>query len=662
MEEGVGKREPAVAANAAVSTADGTEPPLTHQHRLFVTDRRTKMKFLVDSGADVSLIPAGPNDQIDTSYELYAANGTPIPTYGLRVVQLDLGLRRQFQWTFIAAKVTKGIIGADFLYQFGLLVDIRNKELVDKTTSLRVHGTVMAVTDFITTVSLKLPVSELLAQYPDITTPTLIPTNLKHGVEHFITTEGAPVAARPRPLDPQRMAIAKKEFQFMLDHGIVRPSSSQWASPLHMVAKKNGDFRPCGDYRRLNERTVPDMYPVPRVEDFQTVLQGTSVFSKIDLCKAYYQVPIAECDKHKTAITTPFGLYEFNVMSFGLRNAPATFMRFVHEVFRGLPFVFSYLDDTLVASSDMESHRAHLREVFDRLSRYGLRINVSKSVFAVKELEFLGYLIQPEGTRPLPSKVKAIAEYKRPETIQQLRTFLGMLNFYRPYLPNAAEAQSVLQDYLKGAKKKDNRPVPWTDHGTVQFEACKQAIIDATMLSYRQPQYPLALFTDASDLAIGSVVQQYDGQAWQPLAFYSKKLSPAQKNYSVYDKELLGIYLSLKHFQHILEAQQFCIFTDHRPLTFAFNKSKPVKVDRATSRQIRQLQYISQFSTDIRHVSGSSNVVADFFRVWRNSVLSTMTRWQLLRGRTLTWMKCSSYLPCSGASSACLQEKSSGVM
>ncbi|GBN97182.1 Transposon Ty3-I Gag-Pol polyprotein [Araneus ventricosus] len=577
--------------------------------RLFVRDRRSNLRFLVDSGADVNIIPATSQNKKKAEYLLYAANGTEISTYSIKMLNLDLGLRRDFQIPFIIADVTKGILGADFLHKYNLLVDINKKKLIDGITNLFVLGDITAISsdNVISTLNKSIKISNLLLKYPEISRPNLFPKEIKHDVKHFIETIGQPIYAKARQLDPKRLAIAKEEFTFMLNNEIIRPSNSQWSSPLHLATKKDGSYRPCGDYRQLNVQTIPDRYPIPRLEDFHQILKETKIFSKIDLFKAYFEIPITEEHKCKTAIITPFGLYEFNVMSFGLKNAPATFQRFIHEVLRGLNFVFPYLDDILIASKSNQEHEIHLNLVLERLNTFGLRINISKSVFAVEEIEFLGYLITPQGSRPLPDKVQAIMNYKRHENIQDLRTFLGILNFYRRYLKDAAKNQALLHEYLKGSKKKDKRKIQWTDEAEKQFEKCKNDLANATLLSFPNSELPLSLFTDASDTAIGAVLQQYENSTWQPIPFYSKKLNDTQQNYSTYDRELLGLYLSVKHLKHYLEGRTFTIYTDHKPLIFAFHQ----KLDKAAPRQARQLNYISQFSTDIKYIKGENNIVAD---------------------------------------------------
>ncbi|GBN24924.1 Transposon Ty3-I Gag-Pol polyprotein, partial [Araneus ventricosus] len=347
--ESVGKLQPAVDSTAG-SAADELKD--CRNYRLFVTDKQTGLRFLVDSGADLSIIPATSNHKICNSFKLYAANGTVIPTFGFKILTLDLGLRRSFQFPFVIAKVDRAILGADFLTKFQLIIDMHNKKLIDGVTNLSIRSHIACVTsaDSISTTDKKSRYANLLLQYPNLTKPNLLICNSKHNVKHYIATKGPPVFSKARQLDGNKLKLAKQEFKFMSENDIIRPSMSPWTSPLHLVSKKDGTFRPCGDYRLLNAQTIPDRYPIPRIEDFHHILKQTKIFSKIDLFKAYFQIPISEADKQKTSIITPFGLYEFNVMSFGLRNAPSTFQRFINEVFFELDFVFAYLDDILVAS------------------------------------------------------------------------------------------------------------------------------------------------------------------------------------------------------------------------------------------------------------------------------------------------------------------------
>ncbi|GFW07982.1 hypothetical protein TNCV_3921141 [Trichonephila clavipes] len=438
--------------------------------------------------------------------------------------------------------------------------------------------------------------------------PSLISKSASHGTVHHIITTGPPVTARPRRLHPKLYDAVKVEFEFLLAQCIIRSSKSPWSSPLHVVPKSDSTIRPVGDYRQLNSVTEFNSYPMPYLNDFAHALHGKRIFSKIDIFKAFHQIPIAECDIPKTAVTTPWGLYEYTHLCFGLVNAPQTFMRFMYEVLRGLPFCFVYLDDILCYSENAEEHRSHLRTIFQKLSSYGLKLNISKCVFDVTELIFLGHLITPDGIMPLPDKVQAVLDYKQPETVGSLRKFLGLLNFYRRFLPKAAEQQYLLSEFLKGSKgKKDSKPLNWSSEAITAFQRCKQALADAALLAHPSPSAPLALHVDASDYAIGGALHQVVDSELQPLAFFSRKLTSSEKSYSAYDRELLAIYSAIRHFRYMLEARDFTVFTDHKPLTYAFRQ----KSDKCSPRQIRQLDFISQFTTNIVHIKGSDNIAAD---------------------------------------------------
>lgn len=580
--------------------------------RLFVTDRSSGIQLLVDTGSDLSVYPrsALPQRRAKTDYQLCAANGTPIDTYGFVELKLNLGLRRDFMWRFIVADVTKPIIGVDLLSYYNLIVDIRNKRLIDGVTNLSAVATIALSNSLISSVKVVTGDSKyhnLLSEFQEIVRPTGAPRTPKHSTTHHIrTTPGPPVSCSPRRLAPEKLKIAKAEFEAMLANGTTRPSESPWSSPLHLAPKKDNGWRPCGDYRRLNSRTIPDKYPIRHIQDFAHNLSGCKIFSTIDLVKAYNQIPVYEEDIPKTAISTPFGLFEFPYMTFGLRNAGQTFQRFVDELTRGLDFCYPYLDDFLVFSKNEDEHLQHLRQLFTRMKDYGILINTAKCVFGATEVTFLGYHISQHGTKPLDSKVQAIKEFPVPKTAKQLRRFLGMINFYRRFIPQAAQIQAPLNALLAGSIKASD-PVHIVGDSLKAFEDCKESLCNAALLAHPDESCKLGLVTDASDFAIGGALQQLRDGNWEPLAFFSRKLSPAQRKYAPYDRELLSIYECVKYFRHWLEATSFTIYTDHKPLCYAFTERK----NNCSPRQYRYLDYIAQFSTDIRHIAGKDNVVAD---------------------------------------------------
>lgn len=583
---------------------------LTESRRFLIFDRSSNVKFLIDTGSDVSIVPATSKQkqQKPVPIQLHAANGSSIKVYGSRYIDTDLALRRKFCWNFLIADVGVAIIGADFLANFGLLVDLKNRRLVDSKTGLHAGGGLAVSSIFgVTTIGFAHPFRDLLQEFREITLPTTIRSTVKHDVKHFIQTKGPSVAFKVRRMSPDKVDAAKKEFKLMCDLGVCRPSSSSWASPLHCVPKKDGQWRFVGDYRALNKVSVPDRYPVPHIQDLLYAFQGKTIFTTLDMIRAYHQIPVNEEDIEKTAVITPFGLFEFPRMQFGLCNAGQTFQRFMHKLLGDLDFVVVYIDDICIASSSPDEHKRHVRIVFERLREHGLVINLDKSKFAQEKVEFLGYLVSSNGVLPLPERVKAVADFPLPVTVKDLRRFLALINGYKRFIPHASATQMELQELIPGNKKNDTREVCWTDTTRIAFEKCKKSLSDATLLHYPDSAKLLALMVDASNTAIGAALQQFDGDNWRPLGFFSEKLSKAQRGYSTFGRELTAAKRAVQYFRYLLEGRKFVIFTDHKPLTFAMGSS----TNNRLPHEQRYLNYISNFTTDIRHISGSSNTVAD---------------------------------------------------
>ena len=572
----------------------------------------TNLNFVIDTGASVSIIPSKILNGVTiypTPVSLTTASGSSIFVKGQTTIDVAFpALRRSFLWTFIVADTTTPLLGLDFLAHFGLLVDCKNRTITDKTTNrsapLKTSGECLKI--IVNHIAIPSKVQEIITA-SKVATPQHHSEYPHTGIYHRINTGShPPVFAKPRRLSEDKLKCAKEEFRKLQKQGIITVSDSAWSSPLHMVNKKNGEFRPCGDYRGLNSITIPDRYPIPNLNDVSSKLSNKTVFSKIDLVQAYHHIRVHPDNECKTAITTPFGMFNYKFMPFGLRNSASTFQRMMDHIFSHLDCVFTYIDDILIFSESEESHLKDIKAVIDVLDKFNLKISLAKCVFCVPSLDFLGYNVSIGGLKPTESKVSELNSLTYPTNSKSLRRFLGMVGFYRKLIPHFA---SVVLPLTEKIRLFPNAKIfELTNSEKFAFDDIKFKLDNVTKLAHPLPnadQYQLV--TDSSNYAVGAALHQLVDGTPTPIGFFSKKLSQAQQKYSVFDRELLAAYLAVIHFRHQIEGRNVLLFTDHKPLCSAFKSTTPSKSDR----QQRHFTVLTEYISDIDYIKGSHNIVAD---------------------------------------------------
>ena len=422
-------------------------------------------------------------------------------------------------------------------------------------------------------------------------------------VKHRINTGDAkPIRQTPRRVPLAKREDANKIIEDMHKNGVIEPSISPWSSPIVLVKKKDGSTRFCVDYRKLNDVTKKDSYPLPRIDDTLDTLSGAKWFSTLDLQSGYWQVEIDECDREKTAFSMGDGLWEFSVMPFGLCNAPATFERLMEHVLKGLNWktCLVYLDDIIIMGKSFDDHLKNLEEVFQRIASAGLRLNPKKCSLWKKQVTYLGHKVSTEGIHTEEGKIKAVKDWPRPTNIHELRSFLGLCTYYRRFVPGFANVARSLHDLTK-----KNRPFVWQLEQEKAFEQLKELLCTAPMLAYPIPGKKFILDTDASAYGIGGVLSQLiDGQE-RVIGYYSRVLGKPEKNYCVTRKELLAVVECVKHFHKYLYGQRFLLRTDHAALKWLLQFKNP---EGQIARWIERLQ---NYDFETEHRKGIHHKNAD---------------------------------------------------
>ena len=422
-------------------------------------------------------------------------------------------------------------------------------------------------------------------------------------VKHRIDTGNAP----PIRQTPRRLPLAKREeasqaIRDMREQGVIEPSTSPWASPIVLVRKKDGSTRFCVDYRKLNNVTHKDSYPLPRIDDTLESLSGAKWFSTLDLKSVYWQVELDGQDKEKTAFTTGNGLWQFRVMPFGLCNAPATFERLMEQVLAGLPLhvCLVYLDDILVPGKTFEEELANLRKVFERLKEAKLKLSPKKCTLFQQEVTYLGHVVSEAGVAMDPEKVKVVQTWPIPKTIKEVRSFLGLCSYYRRFIPAFADIAHPLHQYSQLGKS-----FAWTSDAEQAFQHLKNALTKAPILGYPLSDGEFLLDTDASNTGIGAVLSQLQNGQERVVAYYSRALTRPERQYCVTRRELLAVVNAVQHFHPYLYSRHFTVRSDHAALRWLLNFRHP------EGQIARWLQRLQEYDFRIEHRAGLKHGNAD---------------------------------------------------
>ncbi len=449
--------------------------------------------------------------------------------------------------------------------------------------------------------------SELPAGLPPTRGTTPFRIELKPGTQPF-----GRYGPRMTAADTQE---AEKMLKELLAKGFIRPSRSPWGSPMFLVEKPDGGKRMVIDYRALNAATQRNRYPLPRVDELFDQLQGARYFSKIDLRTGYWQIRVAAEDVPKTAFTSRHGHFEWLVLPMGLTNAPAEFMALMENTFRQElnRSVLVFLDDILIYSRTLEEHERHLRVVLQRLQSQKLYAKLSKCQFMRQEVEFLGHYVGRAGVRMVEGKVAAVQRWPTPTCQKEVEQFLGLAGYYRRFIAGFSRLAAPLSQLCGTLQKAKGgscrtpprKPFVWGKEQQEAFESLKGAVSSAPCLAIPDPRREFIVHTDASGYATGAVLMQHFDEGLRPIAFLSKKMTPAERNYPVHEQELLAILNALKAWRHYLGGRPFTVLTDHQSLQYVETSAM------ATPRQVRWAAWLAEFDFKVRYAPGRANVAAD---------------------------------------------------
>lgn len=580
---------------------------------------------IIDLGAEVTIAdadlvpgisPGGPS-----SMTLHLADGTKMKPEGRATVKIEFKGTPLIAECDVITLKRPGypfLLGMDVLRQIGAHIDVPARKIEARLPG-RIYSLPLLDLD-----SIVLPQEPLVcairedspqAAWPELEKLTQEFADVfAHDVtelqgtcltEHRIRlSDPTPIAQRPYRAGPADRKFIEQVVAELSQLGFIEESSSDWSSPVVLVQKASGERRLCVDFRALNRKTIRDVFPLPRIDDSLDSFTGACYFSTLDLFSGFWQVPMHPSDVEKTTFTTHMGNFAFKVMPFGLTNAPATFQRMMNKLLVGIigKFALVYIDDVIVYSQTEADHVQHLKEIFTRVRNVHLKFKRAKCKLGATQVTFLGHVVSARGIQPNPTQVATILQSQTPRNVTELRSFLGLANYYRRFIADFAQICVPLVLLTK----KDQEWM-WTEAQQRALDTLKTRVTQAPILAHPDFDKPFLLTTDASGNAVGAVLSQFDAEGLDhPIAYLSRKLNCHEVNYSVTELEMLAVVYAVSKFRQYLLSQVFTIVTDHAALLTLTQKPA------LTGRLARWWALLSEFTFNIKHRPGRSNSVADY--------------------------------------------------
>lgn len=558
--------------------------------RVFTTMKvgNTSVKTLVDPGSVATFVPKHTiQEDKGPITEFGMADGTSMKAYGPFEKQIKIGNYPHLKWPIYAQNTETAILGADYLKEHSATIDMATGKVTLKN--------VKTVTPDVNSINNK--IASLVTQYENIFNGIGLCNRIHHDID---TGNNNPICLGSRRIPYAQMEALDKHVNDLLEKDIIESCNSDWCSPINPRTKKDGTIRLTIDYRELNNRTRWDAWPMPRVDEILNKLTDARWFSRVDLRSGYYNIPLKESSKEKTAFRYRNRLYQFKRMPMGLVTAPQTFQRLMTTIFGDLPYVECYLDDVIIYSKTADQHISHLEVVLKRFQEANLKLNREKCQFGVNEIEILGSKIREGRRYPDNEKLNTMSKFPIPENSKQTKAFLGFANYLRSLIPNFATITRPLVELSNTNKFK------WSPECQQSFDKIKKLVAANPMTFLPDLNKPFIVTSDASDTAMGATLSQIIDNEKRVIEFASKHFTPTQQRYSTIEKEATAIIFALRKWRHFLLGQEITIETDHRPLQWLMTKRDcPDKLGRMAA-ELQEYRI-----KDITYIKGESNIMAD---------------------------------------------------